>query len=540
MNQPVSAPPVLRLVPALALAAAAGLLTRLAFPEPGWWPLAVVGVGLWAVASAGRSWRAGAILGLVYGLGFFVPLLHWSGVYVGAFPWIALSVLQAGYLALLGALLPTALRLHPALAAPTVVAAWVGQEALRDRTPYGGFPWGRLAFSQADSPLGSLAALGGAPLVTFGVALAGALAGVALLHLAAMRRGRLRGRRSRALVSSLVAGVGALSVEGAGLLVPLPTDGRAVQVAGIQGNVPKPGLDFNAERRAVLDNHARVTERLAAEVAAKRATKPQVVIWPENASDLDPFRQADARRVIDRAVDAIGVPTLVGAVLRRTDGRLTNASIAWTPDDGPGKVYAKRHPVPFGEYIPNRDFFRRFSAQVDLVSRDFAPGNAVGRIDLGPARLGVAICFEVAYDDLLRDTVRAGADLLVVQTNNATFGYTDEAVQQLAMSRLRAIEHGRSVAHVSTVGVSALIAPDGQVLTSSPLFTPATLQAALPLRTTLTVADRAGAWPEAVLTGLALLLLCASWGLRLRRGRADRLRAHPAFSVGSRALTEAR
>ena len=536
----MSASPVLRLVPALALTAAAGLLTRLAFPEPGWWPLAVVGVALWTVASADRSWRAGAMLGLVYGLAFFVPLLHWSGVYVGAFPWIALSVLQACYLALLGALLPTAMRLHPALAAPTVAAAWVGQEALRDRTPYGGFPWGRLAFSQADSPLGSLAALGGAPLVTFGVALAGALAGVALLHLAALRLGRLGGRRSRGLASSLAAGVGALSVVGAGLLVPLPTDGRTVQVAGIQGNVPKAGLDFNAERRAVLDNHARVTERLAADVAAGRATKPQVVIWPENASDLDPFRQADARRVIDRAVDAIGVSTLVGAVLRRTDGRLTNASIAWTPNEGPGKVYAKRHPVPFGEYIPNREFFRRISSQVDLVSRDFAPGNAVGRIDLGPARLGVAICFEVAYDDLLRDTVRAGADLLVVQTNNATFGYTDEAVQQLSMSRLRAIEHGRSVAHVSTVGVSALIAPDGQVLTSSTLFAPATLQAALPLRTTLTVADRVGAWPEAVLTGSALLLLCTSWGLRLRRRRADRLRGHPAFSAGSRALTEAR
>lgn len=536
----MSAPRVLPLVPALALTAAAGLLTRLAFPEPGWWPLAVVGVALWAVASTGRSWRAGAMLGLVYGLAFFVPLLHWSGVYVGAFPWIALSVLQASYLAGLGALLPTAMRLHPALAAPTVAAAWVAQEALRDRTPYGGFPWGRLAFSQADSPLGSLAALGGAPLVTFGVALAGALAAAALLHLAALALGRQGGRRSRGLASSLAAGVGALSVVGAGLLVPLPTDGRTVQVAGIQGNVPKPGLDFNAERRAVLDNHARVTERLAADVAAKRATKPQVVIWPENASDLDPLRQADARRVIDRAVDAIGVPTLVGAVLRRTDGRLTNASIAWTPNEGPGKVYAKRHPVPFGEYIPNREFFRRISSQVDLVTRDFAPGNAVGRIDLGPARLGVAICFEVAYDDLLRDTVRAGADLLVVQTNNATFGYTDEAVQQLAMSRLRAIEHGRSVAHVSTVGVSALIAPDGQVLTSSTLFTPATLQAALPLRTTLTVADRVGAWPEAALTGSALLLLCTSWGLRLRRRRADRLRGHPAFSAGSRALTEAR
>ena len=534
----MTATPVLRLGPALALAAVAGWLTRLAFPDPGWWPLAVVGVALWAVASAGRSWRAGAMLGLVYGLAFFLPLLTWSGIYVGAFPWIALSVLQAGYLALLGAVLPTALRLRPLLAAPTVAAAWVGEEALRDRTPYGGFPWGRLAFSQADSPLAALAALGGAPLVTFGVALAGGLLGVALLGLATRP-----GRRPRALVGNLGAGVGALAVLGAGLLVPLPTSGRQVAVAGIQGNVPKPGLDFNAERRAVLDNHVRVTERLAAEVAAGRATKPQVVIWPENASDIDPFRAADAREAINGAVNAIAAPTLVGAVLRRDDGRLTNASIAWTPSggsterSGPGRVYAKRHPVPFAEYIPNRAFFRRFSSKVDLVTRDFAPGARVGRIDLGPARLGVAICFEVAYDSLLRDTVRAGADLLVVQTNNATFGYTDEAVQQLAMSRLRAIEHGRSVAHVSTVGVSALIAPDGRVLTSSTLFTPAALQAVLPLRTTLTVADRVGAWPEAVLTGGALLMLVVAGG---RRRRADTLGRQLAFSTEARALTEAR
>ena len=236
---------------------------------------------------------------------------------------------------------------------------------------------------------------------------------------------------------------------------------------------------------------------------------------------------------------AIGVPTLVGAVLLRDDGRLTNASIVWDPATGPGARYAKRHPVPFGEYIPDRAFFRRISSQVDLVSRDFAPGKAVGRLDLGPASLGVAICFEVAYDDLVRDTVRAGADLLVVQTNNATFGYTDEAVQQLAMSRLRAIEHGRAVAHVSTVGVSALIAPDGRVLTSTALFTPEVLQASLPLRTRLTLSDRLGAWPEAALTLLGLVLLAVSAGTG-RGARGTRLAADPAAAVGPLARTEAR
>jgi apolipoprotein N-acyltransferase len=519
----------LRLPPAIALAVLAGYLTRLAFPDPGWWPLAPVGVALWAVASAGRSWRTGSLVGLAYGLALMLPLLSWSGVYVGAFPWVALAVLQSLYLVLLGALLPRAQTLGRA--APFVVAAlWVGQEALRDRTPYGGFPWGRLAFSQSESPLAPLAALGGAPLVTFGVALAGALLGSAVLRL-------LRpspARRVRALRPVL----GAVAVGCCGLLVPLPTSGTPVQVAGIQGDVPQPGLEFNAERAAVLGNHASLTARLGADVAAGRAPAPDVVVWPENASDIDPFRQADARATIDDAVRAVDAPTLVGAVLRRDDGRLTNASIAWTPQAGPGARYAKRHPVPFGEYIPNRDFFRMFSDKVDLVAREYAPGDAVGRIDLGPARLGIAICFEVAYDGLVRDTVRDGADLLVVQTNNATFGYTDEAVQQLAMSQLRAIEHGRSVAHVSTVGVSAMIAPDGRILTRSELFTPAVLQAALPLRTSLTLADRLGGAPELVLTALGLLALALPW--RRRRGdrRADTLAEPAPAPAGGLVTTE--
>jgi apolipoprotein N-acyltransferase len=490
------------------LALGGGLLCRYAFPDPGWWPLAPIAVTLLTLACWGRSARRGSALGLVFGIAFFVPLLSWSGVYVGLVPWFALAALQALYLAVLGAATSVALRWsargQAGVAAAVVAALWVGQEALRDRTPYGGFPWARLAFSQADSPLGHLAAVGGAPLVTFAVALAGALVAVAVV--------RVVDRSSVATAGLAV--VGALVVAVVGLAVPLPVDGPLVRVAGIQGDVPEAGLDFNAERRAVLDNHARVTHELAARVASGAAPAPDLVVWPENGSDLDPFLEPDARAVIDGAVSAIDAPTLVGAVLQRPTDQLTNASIVWTPGAGPGDLYAKRHPVPFAEYIPSRGFYRLFSSKVDLVRQDFVAGDRVGTLRLGPARVGVAICFEVAYDDLVRDTVRNGADLLVVQTNNATFGRTDEAVQQLAMSRLRAIEHGRAVAHVSTVGVSALIGPDGRMLTTSRLFEPAALEAGLPLRTQLTWADRMGAWPEAVLSILGLLAVLVELGLR--------------------------
>jgi apolipoprotein N-acyltransferase len=179
----------------------------------------------------------------------------------------------------------------------------------------------------------------------------------------------------------------------------------------------------------------------------------------------------------------------------------------------------KRHPAPFGEYIPYRSFFRHFSDKVDLVARDFAAGSSVGVLPAGPVRLGNVICFEVAYDGLVQDPVRAGADLLVVQTNNATFGYTDESTQQLAMSRLRAVETGRSVVHVSTVGVSGIIAPDGSFLQRSGLFTQEVLQARVPLRTGLTPAVRLGRAPELVLSALGLVLAAA--GLLAARRRRD-------------------
>jgi apolipoprotein N-acyltransferase len=187
----------------------------------------------------------------------------------------------------------------------------------------------------------------------------------------------------------------------------------------------------------------------------------------------------------------------------------------------------KRHPVPFGEYIPYRSFFRMFSDKVDLVARDFAAGDRAGVLQLGPARVGDVICFEVAYDDIVRDTILGGAQLLVVQTNNATFGYTDESVQQLAMSRVRAVEAGRAVVHVSTVGVSALVEPDGTVVDRSSLFTRDVLGARLPLQTGLTVATRVGFWPELVLSAAACLLLAVP----AARGRRRREPAPPALPV---------
>jgi apolipoprotein N-acyltransferase len=284
--------------------------------------------------------------------------------------------------------------------------------------------------------------------------------------------------------------------------------------------VPRAGLEFNAQRRAVLDNHVQRTLELAAAIVAGDQPQPDVVLWPENSSDIDPYVNADAAREIDRAARAVRAPILVGAVVDGPGQNLSNTAIVWDPAHGPGDTYVKRHPVPLAEYVPARSFFRFFSDKVDLVRRDFVAGHDVGVLDAGGARLGDLICFEVVYDGLVGDVVDGGAGMIVVQTNNATFGYTDESAQQLAMSRLRAVEFGRTVAVAATSGISAVVAPDGSIARSSSLFTPAVFVDRIAQRSSTTVAQRLGAGPEWVLTGfgaVGLLIVALQ-----RRGRGRR------------------
>ncbi len=504
----------------LGLAAAGGLVLVAAFPPYDLWPAAPVSVALLVLAAAGGSATAGAAVGMVHGLAFFLPLLAWSGVYVGAPPWLLLAGFQAGFHVVLGAGVAVVLRIP---GWPVWVAAlWVGEEAVRARVPWHGFPWGRLGFGLADSPYLHLAALGGPVLMGFAAALTGTLLAAATLRaIAARSTGHGPRHAARPVV---IAGAGAVALTGLPLLVALPGPGGPdVRVAVIQGNVPRLGLDFNAQRRAVLRNSAARTSELAARVRAGELPRPRLVIWPENSSDLDPYRDPETFAVISAAVADIGVPVLVGAVLDGPGRFLSNTGIVWDPATGPGARYVKRQPVPFGEYIPMRGLARRISDKVDLVARDFAPGSRVGVLDLGGVRVGDLICFEVGDDDLARDVVAAGAELLVVQTNNATFGWTPQSEQQLAMSRVRAAEHGRAVLVAATSGISAVVRPDASVPARAEIFTPAVLVADVPTGTRRTPAGRAAPVLEVLLTTLGTATVAVAGVLARRRpGRALR------------------
>ncbi|WP_171167403.1 apolipoprotein N-acyltransferase [Streptomyces sp. I05A-00742] len=498
------------------LAAATGVALAFAFPPYDVWPLSVLAVAALALLTHGRTGRQGAWTGFVVALPFFFLLLRWLNV-VGYDVVLGLSVAESLFVAALGAGLARTSRLP---AWPLWAAClWVAEEWARDRMPFGGFPWGRLAFANTHSPFTPLAALGGAPLVSFAVAFAGGLVAFAVLALRRLRGGPLG-------VKALLPPVEAVALAGAvvlaGYAVPVPTKADdTVNIAVVQGDVQKPGMDFLGRPMMILNNHVNATLQLAKDVKEGRAKKPDLVIWPENSSDLDPFRVKQAYDRIDEAVKAIGVPVLVGALVDHPTkaGYVYNEGIVWYPKTGPGASYTKQHPVPFGEYVPFREQLSKVITRLQRVPRDFYPGDHTGVMQVGPARLGDVICFEVAYDEIVRETVNAGARALVVQTNNATFGRSDQPEQQLAMSRLRAVEHGRAVVTAATSGISAVVGPDGTVEERAPEFTREVINTAIPLRDGTTVADRAGAAPEWVLA-IVGLLSCAAAVLIGRRERA--------------------
>ncbi|WP_456817498.1 apolipoprotein N-acyltransferase [Cellulomonas sp. URHB0016] len=312
-----------------------------------------------------------------------------------------------------------------------------------------------------------------------------------------------------------------------GLALPLSTqeESGTLRIGAVQGNVPGTGLDAFGQREAVLDNHLTGTYALLDEVEPGEL---DVVLWPENGTDIDPQVDERAAGLIDEAAQAVDAPMLVGTVQYPRSGGRYNTAVLWEPGVGVVASYTKQHPAPFAEYIPLRSFVRPFSSAVDLVTRDMIPGEGPGYVPLSSERLGRTvglgdvICFEVAYDALVRDAVRAGGEVLVVQTNNASFGMTDESTQQLAMARLRAVEHGRATVQISTVGVSAVIQPDGAVSRQTDLFTADQMVATLPLRQSLTPADRSGSWPAWIVDALAVCMVVAGAAGAYRVRRTDR------------------
>jgi apolipoprotein N-acyltransferase len=521
--------------PRLAAVVAGGLLLYLSFPPTGLWFLGPAGVALLTLAARGATARRAAWLGYLGGAAFLLPALAWVRP-IGYDAWLILVAVECLFFAAAsaGTALVTRLRRWPLW----VAALWVFQEWARGRFPIGGFPWVRLAFAQGESPFTPFAALGGAPLVTFAVALCGALLAEAAVRLARLRTAAALapadpvpgaapmpgavvipgldpvpgaasgstgapprpGPAPRALRPAALLLAGALAVPLLGYAVPRPgaEGGRTIRVGVVQGDVPGEGMGFLGDRPAVvLGNHARVTHEMAREVRAGRTARPDIVIWPENSTDIDPYRNQYARQIIDAAVRDIGAPVLVGAVVVTPDGEHRHTrGIVWDPVTGPGAYYDKRKLVPFGEYVPFKEILETFISRVRLVGLQSLPGDRVGALPMGPVTAGVVECYEVAFDDMVRSTVQAGGTPLTVQTNNATYALTGLPPQQLAMSQLRAVEHDRAVVIAATTGISAYVAPTGEIRWRSAEKVTAKAVLDVPVRTGQTLATRLGPLPE--------------------------------------------
>lgn len=492
----------------LAMVVVGGVLLWAAFPPLGWGWLTIPGTALFALAAWSSSLRLAALTGFVGGLTFFLALLSWMTV-VGTDAWIALGAFCALWFALLQ--LGSAIVCRLPVAPVWIAALWVLQEALRGRVPWGGFPWGELAFAAPSSPWGTSLSWVATSGLTFLLALLGALLAQAVV------RG---GRQSLApLAVAVVLGL---------LMWVLPlasvSNGASATIAVIQGGTPQWGMGAMDVRRAVLDNHVSQTLELAQAVSAGEADQPELVVWPENSTDIDPFTDPGVAEAITSAARAIQAPILVGAVIDAEADRegVWNVGVLWTPAGVPEQMYVKNHPVPFGEFIPFRDQIAPLIGRFDRVPRDFLPGERPGVLETGGFVFGDVICFEIAYADVVDAVVDGGAQFLTVQTNNATYGGTSQPEQQFEIARARAIEQGREVAIASTTGISGFVGKDGIPRVTLGQGEVGWLVEQVALRAGFTPANRFGHLVEIALCLLAVGSVATGIILAARRRAASR------------------
>lgn len=477
-------------------------------------PLAVAGLVL-MVQSV--SLRLALLVGLCFGLGYTLALTFWMRA-VGTDAWLLISPVVAAYYALaaVGIALVSRLRGWPWWAA----AVWVTVETAMATWPLGGFPWTRLAWATVDTPFALWLPWVGAAGVSFLVALTGAT----LAWIVCEGRARPAGAVLAVVVVLLLAAGPAL-FRPESLTSSWEAGRPSVTVAAVQGDVPGVGNDLVAVHEQVTENHVQATADLARWVDAGLFPKPDFVLWPENSTAVDPFRDEQTHAGISRAVSAIGVPVVVGAIVDgpRADGVL-NQGLVWLPDGSTEERYTKWHPVPFGEYVPFRSQLSGLRiGRLDMIPRDMIPGTRTRPLEVAGTRVADLICFDVAYDDSLTAQVRNGAQMVTVQTSNSTFTGTSQQLQQFTISRGRAMETGRTVVVASTNGISGVIGPDGAVRTELAPRTTDVAVAEVALVDAQTPAVRYGAVVRQTLTLLGGLAVVVAL-LRHRRLRTP----HPA------------
>lgn len=516
-----------------------GLLAGPALPRAGIWPLifASVGMLIWSVRRVG-FW-AGFGIGFIGGAAFYASQSVWMSAYLGPEPWLALAVLEGIIFGFGMGAIALIWRNHDSNASrlgiwdkPLLITAlalaWVAREWLSGHLPYGGYQWSRLGQPVVGTVFERWAFWGGISAVSLAVAIVAITAFVIIDSLLASAKtlgSTNLGIWKRSKAPTLAIMIPALVA----ILVPIFTvvpngqngQSRLVKVAAVQGNA-NAGLFANPIPGSILAKHARESNRLSKDPNAKNL---DFVVWPENASDQDPLTNPMAALQIYRVSNQLlKSPLFVGAVTWK--GNLAfNSVLLFDPNKSEVAFYNKRRPVPFAEYVPDRPFWYSLAPDlIGLINHGFTAGNRAGIFQVSDYKVGSLICFEIGIDDLSHDLVSNGAQIILSQANNSDFGHTDETFQQESLARLQAIATGRSVVHVSTVGVTELILPNGQITQQIPAFKPGYVLGKLPLSTYLTPAMRFYGWADVLAlasTSIFLFMSFINWSAayvaRLRR-----------------------
>ena len=353
-------------------------------------------------------------------------VLSWSKTFVGITPWILLSILQGLYL------LPVGLLAKYVKKPIVLIFALLIMDEVKNYLPFGGFGWTRIAFSQVESPFIPWVSVVG----VIGISLLTLMISLVLIS------------PNKYLITSLL-----IALFTTPFVITDTISSETVNVRAVQGGVPERGLSFNARAEAVLDNHIAVTRR-------EVQSSDDLIIWPENAIDVDPILNDSARKKIEILQLETKIPLIAGAIF--SENVLSNAAVLFDESGSLRSTYIKRYLTPFGEYIPLRSLASLISPHVERV-RDFTPGNKYVSHEVENVKISTVICYEILSDQIFRESAM-NSGIIAVLTNSATFAGSSEGEQQMAITRIRAIESGRNIVSVSTTGPSAFIDYHGDVL----------------------------------------------------------------------------
>lgn len=485
-----------------------GFFIRLGFPGPALWWLTLIGVCAVLISLWHQRPSTGAFLGLLAGASWWLPLINWLTLYLGPVPWSALAGAMIVWTILMGSAIalttswilsrwPTAIARVP-MQVIAVSGIWVAKESIQSSFPYGGFPWGRLAHTQAEGPLVAVVSYTGF------AGLTGLLVLLCAIPVAIMFQRTPLKHLLTGTLATVVAGVALSAVP----VFTLPSTG-SLTVAAVQGN-SKSGVFDDRDSGDVIADHIRVTR----ELLAFPPEDLDVIVWPENSAEFGLLSRPENLRKVQDLAQQAQVPIVVGSVLKDVENgteRFTNSSLVIDPETRSVQRYDKRHPVPFAEYMPHRSFYHALVPDlVDMVQLEYEEGTTPSVLPVADMLAGIAICFDIIFDDMAVSMTQDGASIVFAQTNNADFGFTDQSEQQTLIAKLRAVEMGRSLVNISTVATSEMILPTGETVAEIKQWQPGWMSAELPLVSGETPALRygayiAGSWMifAAVLTALA-------------------------------------